>query len=305
MSDAPLRNSRPPVWRVALIALEPFVPAMEMALEPHVDAVSWEPIDPDADPGAGGPMRVMGFATRPLPRAAIVASVAVAALLAKIDAPDIAIERLPDIDWVDQLKWSFPPIDTGRFHLRGSHVRKLRPAGRMTLVIDAGGAFGTGEHASTKGCLLALDAMFKRRRFRNVLDMGCGSGILAMAAAKAIRSRVLATDIDAGAVRIAAGNVRANGVAQWIRCAPGDGYKSRLVAQRAPYDLVLANILARPLARMATPLGRDLAPGGVAILAGLLRRQERMVLAAHRAQGLALRARFRLGDWTTLVVGKP
>jgi ribosomal protein L11 methyltransferase len=288
-----------------LIAPERFVPAMEMALEPYVDAVSWAPVDLDAEPGAGGPIRVMGFATRPLKRAEIVAALSVAAIVAGIEPPEIEIEHLPDIDWVDQLKWSFPPIEAGRFHLRGSHVRTRRPAGRITLVIDAGGAFGTGEHNSSKGCLLALDILLKRRRFFNALDMGCGSGILAMAAAKALPLRVLATDIDFAAARIAAANVRRNGVAARVRTAAGDGYRNRQVAQGAPYDLIMANILARPLARMAKPLAHHLAPRGVAILSGLLHRQQRMVLAAHCAQGLALLARLRLGDWTTLVVGKP
>jgi ribosomal protein L11 methyltransferase len=302
---APAKMKRPPVWRVTMTVPERAVPAFELAIGPQLDAVSWEPVDPAFEPGAGGPMRVMGFASRPLARAPLVAAVAAASLLAKTEPPEIAIERMPDIDWLDQLKWSFPPIDAARFHLRGSHVRAPRPAGRVTLVIDAGGAFGTGEHHSTRGCLLALDALLKRRRFGNVLDMGCGSGVLAMAAVKVCKPRALATDIDPAATRIAAANARLNGVARWIRCQAGDGYKSRLVRSRAPYDLVMANILARPLTRMATPLARNLAPRGVAVLAGLLRRQERMVLAAHRAQGLALLARRRLGDWTTLVVGRP
>ena len=278
---------------------------MEMALEPFVDAVSWSPIDLDADPGAGGPMRILGIAARPLPRAEIVAAVSVAAAMVGIEGPEIAVERLPDIDWLEHSLRSFPPIDAGRFHLRGSHIKAPRPAGRITLVVDAGAAFGSGEHASTKGCLLALDALLKHRHFTNALDMGCGSGVLALAAARALPLRVLATDIDANAADIAGANARRNGAALRVRTAASDGYKSRRVAQRAPYDLIMANILARPLARMAAPLSRHLAPRGIAILSGLLRRQERSVLAAHRAHGLALLARVRLGDWTTLVVGKP
>ncbi len=295
---------RPAIWRVSFLAPERAVPGFELALNSFVDAFSWAPLDPDIEPGAGGTMRIAGIAARPLPRAGIVAAVAVAAALARIDPPEIEIEPLPDIDWLESSLRSFPPIDAGRFHLRGSHIHDRPPPGRITLVVDAGAAFGSGEHASTKGCLLALDRLLKRRSFVNVLDMGCGSGVLALAVAKSIPARVLATDIDAMAARIAAGNARRNGVAARVRAAASDGYKSRLIHRRAPYDLVLANILARPLARMAAPLARHLAPNGVAVLAGLLRRQERQVLAAHRMQGLALLGRIRLGDWTTLVVGR-
>lgn len=296
--------SRPPIWRVSFLAPEHAVPAYELALDPFVDAFSWSPLDPDIEPGAGGMMRVLAIAAKPLPRTAIVAALAIAATLSKIEPAALEFDRLPDADWLAQSLRSFPPIDAGRFHLRGSHIRTPRPPGRVTLVVDAGAAFGSGEHASTKGCLLALDVLLKRRNFTNVLDMGCGSGILALAVAKSIPARVLATDIDAGAARIAAGNARRNGAAKRVRAAASDGYKSRLIRKSAPFDLVLANILARPLARMATPLARHLAGGGIVVLAGLLRRQERLVLAAHRTQGLALIERVRLGDWTTLVVGR-
>ena len=301
---SPRKSNEPPVWRVELVVPERAVGALEAALDPFVEALSWSPIDPDAEPGAGGPMRISGFAATSLPRAEIVAATALAATLAGIEPPDIAVGKLPQTDWLASSLRSFPPIDAGRFHLRGSHIAAPRPPGRITLVVDAGAAFGSGEHGSTRGCLLALDSLLKRRRFGRLLDMGCGSGILAMAAAKAAHVPAVASDIDPAAVRIARANARFNGVAAWVRCAPGNGYASRLVRAGAPYDLILANILARPLARMAPMLARHLAPRGCAVLAGLLRRQEPLVFAAHRAQGLSLAARFRLGDWTTLVVRK-
>ena len=296
--------ARSSTWRVTFLAPEHAVPAYELALDPYCSAFSWSPLDPDVEPGAGGMMRVLAIAAKPLPRPAIVAALAVAAALSRIEPAVLEFDRLPDVDWLTQSLRSFPPIDAGRFHLRGSHIHAPRPAGRITLIVDAGAAFGSGEHASTKGCLLAFDRLLKRRRFFNVLDMGCGSGVLGMAAAKAQPLRVLATDIDERAASIASANARKNGVAARMRAAASDGYKSRLIKSRAPYDLVFANILARPLARMAAPLARHLAPNGVVILAGLLRRQERLVLAAHRAHGLALIERVRLGDWTTLVVGR-
>jgi ribosomal protein L11 methyltransferase len=286
-----------------MIVPERAVPALELALDPFLDSLAWSPIDPDAEPGKGGPMHVVGHTTRPPRRADVIAATAAAALMARIEPPEVTVEKLPETDWLGESLRSFPPIDAGRFQLRGSHIADPVPAGRITLIVDAGAAFGSGEHASTKGCLLALDELLKRRRFAHVLDMGCGSGVLALAAVKARPARALAVDIDAQAARIAGENAKRNGVAARLRAAPSDGYKSRLVRRAAPYDLIFANILARPLVRMARPLADHLAPGGVAILAGLLNRQERLVLAAHRAQGLALVARVRLDGWSTLVVG--
>jgi ribosomal protein L11 methyltransferase len=289
---------------VSLVAPECAVPVFELALDRFVEALSWSPIDPDADPGDGGPTRIVGHAVRPLQRADLVAATAIAATVAGIEPPELVVEALPDTDWLAQSLRSFPPIDAGRFQLRGSHIADPAPAGRTVLVIDAGAAFGSGEHASTKGCLLAFDRLLRRRRFARVLDMGCGSGVLAIAAARTMPAHVLAVDIDAAAARIAAANARSNRVAARVRAAASNGYGSRLVHGRAPYDLVFANILARPLVRMAKPLAAHLTPGGVAILAGLLQRQERLVLAAHRAQGLALIGRCRLDGWSSLVVGR-
>ena len=211
------KSARPPIWRVSLVAPERAVPTFEMALDPLLDSLSWSPVDTDAEPGDGGPIRIVGHATRPPGRPALVAATAVAATLAGIEPPDVTLEQLPDIDWLAASLRSFPPIDAGRFQLRGSHIDAPPPAGRVVLVIDAGAAFGSGEHASTKGCLLALDRLLERRRFTNVLDMGCGSGVLAIAAAKTRAAPVLAVDIDPAAARIAAANARLNGVAARVR----------------------------------------------------------------------------------------
>jgi ribosomal protein L11 methyltransferase len=162
-------------------------------------------------------------------------------------------------------------------------------------------AFGSGEHGSTRGCLRALERIAHRRP-RRILDLGSGSGILAMAAARLLRRPVLATDHDPWSVRVAARNAAANGVGRLVRTRLADGWRSAAPRRGGPYDLVLANILARPLCGMAKDLSLHLAPGGTAILAGLLAEQARMVLAAHRRRGLRLDFMLREGPWTTLVL---
>jgi ribosomal protein L11 methyltransferase len=209
-------------------------------------------------------------------------------------------ERLPERDWLAENRRDFPPQRIGRFLIHGSHWRAPAPASAIPIEIDAATAFGTGEHPSTRGCLLALDHL-ARRRFRRPLDIGTGSGILALAAAKRLHRTVIASDIDAEAVRVARHHARRNGLAGRVTFTRAAGYRSRAL-RGGKYDLILANILARPLALMARDLNRALAPGGVAVLAGLLRRQEPLVLGAHRAQGLALARRLVLDGWSTLVL---
>jgi ribosomal protein L11 methyltransferase len=218
--------------------------------------------------------------------------------------PEPAMQRLAARDWLGENQQSFPPRRIGRFFVHGSHYRGRIPAGARGLLIDAAIAFGTGEHASTAGCLRALADLMRRRPSRTVLDMGTGTGILAIAAAKLGARRVLAVDIDGNAVRVAQENFRRNGVGPYARAAWSPGYKSRFVRRRAPFDLVCANILAMPLAKMARDLGAVLAPGGVAILSGLLGRQEPLVLAAHRRRRLILRRRIAIDGWHTLILGR-
>ncbi len=170
----------------------------------------------------------------------------------------------------------------------GTHLMAAAPPGRIALRLDAGLAFGSGEHSSTRGCLRALETLARGWRPRRVLDLGTGSGILAIAAAKLLGATVLGTDIDPWAVRVAAQNARQNRVGTRVRTALAPGWRGRAVRAGAPYDLVFANILARPLCAMARDLAFHLAPGGRAILSGLLAGQARMVLAAHRRQGLVL-----------------
>ena len=252
---------------------------------------------------SGGGWRVEGFATTSPPIDLLEATLAVA-WTGRADAvPALACERVPARDWLATSEASFPPLMIGRYFVHGSHHRGALPAGRIGLRIDAATAFGTGEHATTRGCLLALDALARRGRRRRVLDMGTGTGILAIAAAKTWRRPVEARDSDHEAVRVAGVNAARNGVGALVVARRSDGYLARGVIGRR-FDLVFANILARPLIRMAPRLARALAPGGVAVLSGLLARQERAVLAAHRAQRLMLRRRIAHEGWHTLMVAK-
>ncbi|HZB89930.1 MAG TPA: 50S ribosomal protein L11 methyltransferase [Stellaceae bacterium] len=250
----------------------------------------------------GGAWQVEGLASAPPDRGLIEASLALLWTGRDDPPPALAIERLPERDWLAQNQASFPPLRAGRYFIHGSHYRGRVPAGAIALVIDAATAFGSGEHATTQGCLLALDALARRGPRHAVLDMGTGTGILAMAAAKTWRRRVRARDIDAEAVRVAAGNAAVNGVGALIEVGRGAGYQG--LRPRGGFDLVFANILARPLMRMAPDLARALAPGGIAVLSGLLARQEAAVLAAHRACRLRLVRRIRRGGWHTLVLAR-
>jgi ribosomal protein L11 methyltransferase len=233
-----------------------------------------------------------------------------AALLARLEplaepwriALDLEIGPIPSTDWLYRSAQDFPPQQIGRFWIHGSHVTAAPPAGAVPIRLDAGQAFGSGEHESTRGCLLALDRLARQRRLKRVLDLGCGAGILAIAAAKCWPARVVAADNDPIAVAVAQGNAARNGVAHRVRCMLSDGYGSASLRRSGPFDLILANILADPLCAMARHTARNLAPGGAAVLSGLLERQAGRVLAAHRRFGLRLLDRFDLGPWTTLVM---
>ena len=205
--------------------------------------------------------------------------------------------------WLARSYAGFPEQRVGkRFVVRGSHLGGERSvAGRITLALDAGVAFGSGEHGSTRGCLRALEAVAHRKPGR-ILDLGTGSGILAIAAARLLRRRVRATDIEPWSVRAAARNARANGVGPLVHPLLADGWRARALRRHAPYDLVLANILARPLCRMARPMSVHVTAGASVILSGLLASQFRLVLGAHRRRGFRLERTLREGSWATLVL---
>ncbi|MEO5373612.1 MAG: 50S ribosomal protein L11 methyltransferase [Alphaproteobacteria bacterium] len=286
-------------WCIEMVTSPAALPAFEAALEPLADALATSEIEEGPDQGGWRIEAVCREAPDPVQ---VATRLAVAAAAAGVPDPAIRITRLSPRDWVRENLTSFPPIAVGRFFIHGSHFEGRTPATRLPLLIDAGTAFGSGEHQSTRGCLAALDRLARQRRVRRPLDMGCGSGILALAIARAWRVPVVAADIDPDAVVVTAFNARGNGLKGLVRAMEGDGFKARAVRAAGPYDLIVANILARPLARMAHRLCASLRPGGTVILSGLLVRQERQILAAFRPQGLRLEHRVVIEPWITLVL---
>jgi ribosomal protein L11 methyltransferase len=211
-----------------------------------------------------------------------------------------AAEPLADADWLAMALSGLPPVRAGRFFIYGAHDRGAVPVNSVALRIEAGAAFGTGHHGTTTGCLLAFDRLLKRRSFERVLDVGTGTGVLAIAAKKCGSRVAVGSDIDPISVRIARENAKLNQTPARMVCA--DGLDHASVRREGPYDLVFANILARPLVSLASPIHKALKPGGIAILSGLLRSQERMVLAAYLSRGYRLMFRIRRDAWACLVV---
>jgi ribosomal protein L11 methyltransferase len=212
----------------------------------------------------------------------------------------VAVEKLADADWLAMALSGLPPVRAGRFFVYGAHDKGLAPASTVNLRIEAGAAFGTGHHGTTVGCLAAFDQLLKRRRFNRVLDVGCGTGVLAIAAARTGSKVALGTDIDGPSVRIANENARLNrSTARFVHAA---GLDDPRVRKDAPYDLVFANILAPPLVALAQDIKRALKPGGVAILSGLLRTQERRIIAAYASRGFRLERRLHRDAWSALVL---
>jgi ribosomal protein L11 methyltransferase len=250
---------------------------------------------------ATGDWRIEGVKEVATGDGALVAALALAEGVTGV-AATLERRRTPAEGWLARTQASFPEQHIGRrFAVRGTHLTGPPTPGRITLTLDAGLAFGSGEHGSTRGCLRALERVAHRRP-RHILDMGTGSGILAMGAACLLRRRVLATDIEPWSVRVAEQNVRLNRLSHLVQVRLADGWRNAAVRRCGPYDLVFANILARPLCAMARDLAANLTPGGTVILSGLLTTQARWVLAAHRRQGLRLERRLAEGVWSTLVL---
>lgn len=225
------------------------------------------------------------------------------ALLAKVHgAKDFTISELPEVDWVAHVKRELAPVKAGRFFVYGGHDADKVPPGSVALKIEAAMAFGTGHHGTTLGCLTALDEMVSRGVVkRNIADIGCGTAVLAMAAAKVWPRPVLASDIDAVAVDVARANVEANGLAGQVHVIESAGFDHPDLAAAAPFDLVLANILKGPLIALAPEMQGNIAAGGHAILSGILNPQADEVIARYKAHGFTLASRAEHGDWTTLV----
>ena len=227
--------------------------------------------------------------------------------LAPSSATTPEVERLPDTDWVTLSQAGLEPVRAGRYHVATrEHAHQLRP-GEIGLIINAGLAFGTGQHATTAGCLSALDRLAHSHRFENIVDLGTGTGVLAFAAARTWRrARVTASDIDPVAAVVARANARANAIPLGVGAGRVDifaakGLNDRRLRQRAPYDLTIANILAQPLVDLAGAISGALQPGGFVVLAGLLDSQAAEVTGAYAARGLK-RVATSGGEWPTLVL---
>jgi ribosomal protein L11 methyltransferase len=225
---------------------------------------------------------------------------AVRAALAGYPGLQVVTEDLADADWLAMSLSGLPPVREGRFFVFGMHDKGLAPSNAVTLRIEAGAAFGTGHHGTTAGCLRVFHDLLKARRFNRVLDVGAGTGVLAIAAARTGSKLAVGTDIDKPSVRIAGENAEVNGAR--ARFVHASGLAHRAVATPAPYDLVFANILAPPLVSLAQDIREALRPGGVAILSGLLRTQERRVKAAYLARGFKVVRRLHRDAWATLVL---
>jgi ribosomal protein L11 methyltransferase len=216
-------------------------------------------------------------------------------------ANGLTFEQLAARDWVKINQESLTPVEAGRFVVHSEHYRTSVRSNRIGIEVGTAFAFGTGHHGTTRGCLVALDRVLKAHRPRRVLDVGTGTGVLAIAAARALRHPVLATDIDRRAVDVARENVRRNR-ARSVTVVHADGLGARRIRDRAPFDLVLANILLRPLQRLAKPMARLVAPGARVVLSGLLTAQANAALAAYRNEGFALERRIVLDGWSTLIL---
>lgn len=214
----------------------------------------------------------------------------------------LTVEALADADWLAMALSGLPPVRAGRFFIYGIHDRGQVPASTVNLRIEAGAAFGTGHHGTTVGCLIAYNDLLKARRFNRVLDVGAGTGVLAIAASKTGSKTAVGTDIDPISVRISNENAALN--QSRARFVHANGLNHRKVRRDAPYDLVFANILARPLVSLSMPIRGALKPGGLVILSGLLRTQERFVKAAYLSHGFRLVRRIHRDAWCTLVMQK-
>jgi len=219
-------------------------------------------------------------------------------------AGDIAFDIVEAKDWVKATLEQLVPVQAGRFIVHGQHDRAKVPSNKLGIEIEAALAFGTGHHGTTRGCLLLLDHVLKAYRPRRVLDLGTGTGVLAIAAAKALQIRVLASDIDPLSVKVAHDNARLNGTGALVEAVNATGFSAPEFTQRGPFDLVLANILANPLRQMATPMARHLAPSALVILSGLLPHQAQSVIAAYRARGLVLERHIQIEGWSSLLLRK-
>ena len=231
--------------------------------------------------------------------------VVLALLAAAHNSKPFAVSEIPDKDWVSEVRRELTPVHAGRFVVFGGHDRENVPSEKTWLEIEAAMAFGTGHHGTTQGCLMAFDALLQKRLVaRNVADIGAGTAVLAMAAAKVLNGRFIASDIDPIATETARANVAANGLRGRVQCLTSVGFRNTLLHARAPYDLVFANILAGPLKKLAPEMAEHTTGGSVLILSGILNHQAKGVENTYEGFGFNVIERRVIGEWTTLTLRK-
>jgi len=268
--------------------------ALEDLIEPPPDALSRFEV-----PDRGG-WCIEAYFTEPPDPVELRASLAD---ITGLDVPVFDSDEVPQLNWVAISQAALPPVHAGRFVVHGSHDRARIPRGPNAILIDAGEAFGTAHHATTFGCLAAIDRLTRRRPFRRVLDLGCGSGVLAIAAARALpRAKLMATDLDPVSIDVAQSNVVANTAPKQIETLVATGLSHPRLRRTKPFDLVIANILADPLIRLARDIRGIIRPGGSLVLSGILIPQAPAVVAAYVAQGFALQRHDRVTGWSTLIL---
>ncbi|WP_299890983.1 50S ribosomal protein L11 methyltransferase [uncultured Ruegeria sp.] len=230
---------------------------------------------------------------------------ALAVLTAAFGARPFVVSELPETDWVAHVRRELAPVEAGRFFVYGSHDADKLPKNRIPLLIEAAMAFGTGHHGTTLGCLNALDHLLDQGfSATKVADIGCGTAVLAMAAARVWNGDILASDIDQVAVDVAEANLKANGMSGAVRCVEAAGFDHPDLKALAPYDLIFANILKGPLVALSPEIGANLHDGGHAILSGILNEQADDVVAVYLQNGFNLSNRSEIGEWTTLILTK-
>ena len=226
-----------------------------------------------------------------------------ALLAAAYGAKPFIISEVPDQDWVAKVRRELPPVEAGRFFVYGSHDAEHLPSDRIGLLIEAAMAFGTGHHGTTLGCLRAFDRLLDQNYiFNNVLDLGCGTAVLAMAAARTTSINVIASDIDSIAVEVANANIVANDLINRVTCIESIGFNALDFLNAAPFDLIFANILKGPLIDLAPEIARNLKTGGIVVLSGILIEQSAEILGIYEAQGITLLEREDIGEWVALTL---
>lgn len=285
-------------WRLTCPALLEHVEIYADKLEEHVLSVGWYETEDSA-------IWMVEATNRTEPDVAFLQSlINEAAAENHLEAPKLTCEKLPDEDWLEQTWKNFPPREIDRFYIYGSHTKAEIPTDLIGMEINAATAFGSGEHETTTGCLQTLSELFQGGFTpKNPLDMGCGSGVLAMAIAKLWNISVLGVDNDPESVRVTEQNAQTNNCADLLKALCNEGFEGNVVQAHGPFDLIVANILAGPLCFMASDMVKCALPGAKIVLSGLLTRQIEEVAAAYIAAGATLEVTKKVGDWATLTFG--